>query len=176
MIKNRKEWTDCLNLDYKYGNSFISRPYFDWKDKKQCAKWFNSLKKIWDNRNVVFIEGNKSRLGFKNDLFNNAKSIKRILCPAKNAFDSYDKILKVAKNQSKDTLILIALGPTATVLANDLAGLGYWAIDIEYEWFKMGATEKVAIGNKYTNEAVGGDIVNNDIDEEFKNQIIAEIL
>ena len=66
-------------------------------------------------------------------------------------------------------------------MANDLAGLGYWAIDIghidiEYEWFKMGATEKVAIDNKYTNEAVGGDIVNNDIDEEFKNQIIAEIL
>lgn len=22
MIKNRKEWTDCLNLYYKYGNSF----------------------------------------------------------------------------------------------------------------------------------------------------------
>lgn len=176
VIKNRIEWTDCLNLDYKYGNSYISRPYFEWKEKKQCAKWFNSLKKIWDNRNVVFIEGNKSRLGFKNALFNNAKSIKRILCPAKNVFNSYEKNLEVAKSQSKDTLILISLGSTATVLANDLAGLGYWAIDIEYEWFKMGATEEVAIDNKYTNEAVCGDIVNNDIDEEFKNQIIAEIL
>lgn len=84
--------------------------------------------------------------------------------------------MEVAKSQSKDTLILIALGSTATVLPNDLAGLGYWAIDIEYKWFKMGATEEVAIDNKYTNEAVCGDIVNNDIDEEFRNQIIAEIL
>ena len=115
MIKNLKEWTNCLNLDCEYGNSFISRPNFDWKDKKQCGKWFDSLKKIWDGRSIIFIEGNKSRLG-------------------------------------------------------------YWAIDIghidiEYEWFKLGT-----IANKYTNEAIGGDIVNSNIDVEFENQIIAGIL
>jgi hypothetical protein len=48
------------------------------------------------------------------------------------------------KLSDKNILILISLGPTATVLAYDLAKLGYWAIDIghidnEYEWLKLEA-------------------------------------
>ena len=112
------------------------------------------MKRIWDNENVVFVEGVYSRLGVGNDLFNNAKSIKRIICPATNAFEVYDEIIGEVKKQTKDKLVMIALGMTATCLAYDLYKLGYWAIDIghvdvEYEWWKMGAKKKVPIKGKF---------------------------
>lgn len=181
VAKNRKVWTSHLNLEYLYGNAFISRPYFDWEDKTSTSSWFEKLKKIWDNQNIVFIEGSKSRLGYNNDLFKNAKSIRRILCPVRDAYSVYKQILEEAEKQPHDVLFLLALGPTATVLAEDLAEVGYWAIDIghidvEYEWFKLRATEKIPVQSKYTNEAVGGDEVSDEVNDEFKQQVIAEIV
>ena len=117
------------------------------------------MEKIWHDQNVYIIEGTHSRLGVGNNLFENVKNLKRILVPAVNAFDSYDEILSSAiKNCAKSDLILLAIGPTATILSFDLAKLGYWAIDIghidiEYEWFKKQATRKVPVKNKYVNEA-----------------------
>lgn len=180
VAKNRRDWTNSLNLEYTYGNAFISRPYLDWREKEKSLHWFEKLKQIWNNQNIVFIEGNKSRLGYKNDLFDNAKTIRRILCPVRDAYMVYNQILKEAMNLPHDVLFLLALGPTATVLAEELAENGYWAIDIghidiEYEWFKMHALEKVPIKGKYTNEAARGEDVDDYVDEEFKNQIIVEI-
>ena len=54
---------------------------------------------------------------------------------------------KILCRESTDSIILIALGPTATVLAYDLSKRGYQAIDvghidIEYEWFLNNASKK----------------------------------
>ncbi len=121
-------------------------------------------------------------MGMGNDLFSNAKSIKRILCPAENAFEKYDEILQAAKQYGDNTLILIALGMTATVLAYDLAAAGYWAvdighIDIEYEWFLSKATERFAIKGKYTNEAKDGNIVDNQyVTPEYLSEIVCKLI
>lgn len=77
-------------------------------------------------------------------------------------------------------LILIALGMTATILAYDLAKAGLWAIDIghidvEYEWFIRGATEKVALNGKFVNEAPGGRDVAEVKDSLYESQIIESI-
>src|SRR5574344_1670081 len=178
-----KLWANNIDPNKQYYNTFFSRLYIDFKDKSQCQKWFNDVKKIWDNRDVSFIEGEKSRLGVGNDLFDNAKSIKRILGPVSDAFDRYDDLISLAcKFGSKDTLFLIALGPTATCLAYDLYKLGFQAIDIghidiEYEWWRMGARRKVKINHKYVNEAVGGNMVNDDGDFNtiYTSQIVADI-
>ena len=87
----------------------------------------------------------------------------------------YDEILSTLKQESKDSLIILALGPTATILAYDLAKEGYQAldlghIDIEYEWFKMKSAEKVKISNKYTNEVTGGEEVLEYKNNEYKKQ------
>lgn len=68
-----------------------------------------------------------------NNLVSNAKSISRIECPSENAFEKYDKIkYLIFRNLIKiDYVILIALGPTATVLSYDLGVTGQQAIDIE---------------------------------------------
>ena len=150
-------------------------------DKSNCKYYFQFIKNIWKDKDIVIIEGEESRLGIGNDLFNNASSIERILAPKRDAFDKYSKILNEAKKLDKNKLILLALGPTATVLAYDLSKLGYQAIDIghidiEYEWFLQGAKEKVAIENKYVGEAKGGRDIKSIDNKEYLQQIKVKIL
>lgn len=130
---------------------------------------------------MVIVEGVETRSGIGNDLYDNATSLQRILGPATNAFDMYDKMLEtIIQHVSKDKLILLCYGMTATVLAYDLAKLGYWAIDlghldIEYEWFKLGITKRIAIKGKFTNEASGGNKVEECTDPKYLSQIICDI-
>lgn len=176
--KNRWKLNKILKRGKTYYHASMTRFYMNFIDKSRAVKYAQLLKQIWAGRDIVFIEGEKSRLGVGNDFFDNAKSIKRILCPANQAFDCYDAIMaSVNSNINKDTLVLIALGPTATAMAYDLYKSGYQAIDIghidiEYEWMIMGATTKVAVKNKYTNEAEDGKDIGDLLDEEYKGQIV----
>lgn len=177
MVYNRKIIYSLLNLDKQYFDSLVSRPYMDALDKSNCEKYFETFKKVWDKKDIIFVEGSSTHLGVGNSLFDNANSIKRIICPQKNAFDKYDEILEYCKKQPKDILFILALGPTATVLAYDLAQAGFRAldlghIDIEYEWFLHKASTKIAIKNKYVNEAANGRITTNSSDEKYNNEII----
>jgi glycosyltransferase family protein len=164
-----------------YYNASMTRIYMDYEDTSHSGEWFKKVQSIWNDRNIILIEGEKSRLGIGNDLFKNAISVKRILGPAHNAFDQFDNLLNFAKQQSKDVLVLVAMGPTAKPLAYELALDGFQAIDIgnldvEYEWFLKGAKEKVIIDGKYTSEAKGGRIVADIVNEDYENQIIAKYL
>ena len=176
-----KTWCNKINKNELYGDTSFNRNYIGLKNKAEAVEIFNKLKRIWEGRNVCFIEGDLCYLGIGNDLFDNAKSIKRIIAPAKSAFNKYKEILSACKALKKDTLFLIALGPTATVLAYDLYKEGYQAIDIghidiEYEWCNMKATEVVQVKNKFTNEAGNS---NSNItrikDEKYESQIIKRI-
>lgn len=172
-------WDTYLVNGKRYYNTFITRPYMDYVHKEQSARWFQQLKAIWSERDVVFIEGEKSRLGVGNDLFENTQRIRRIICPPQNAFDHYRDILSEAMKLEKEVLILIALGPTATVLAYDLFKAGYQAIDIghvdiEYEWWRMGAKRKVKLARKYVNEAPNGKEVM-DAGDVYQSQIIKTV-
>ena len=71
----------------EYFSTTISRFYIDLKSKKGVPKYIKKLKRIWDKKDVVIVEGEKSRLGIGNDLFDNMKSIQRILCPVTDAFN-----------------------------------------------------------------------------------------
>ena len=169
-----------FNREKTYYDAFITRPYISYKDRHHAKAIFENFKKIWCGSNVVIVEGDRTRLGRGNDLLDNVKSCERIICPNENAFEVYDRILNSIRKQNKDKLILLALGPTATILAYDLAKEGYWAvdighIDIEYEWCLMEAKEKVVVKNKYTNEAYGGNSKADLVDEEYEAQIIDRI-
>ena len=188
----KKYWVRYLNIKrskiYKildmnkiYYDALVKRLYIDIKDKRKVEKRFNLVKSLWNNREVVIVEGEKSRLGIGNDLFNGCKTIERIICPSINAFSKYDEILKEVKKQDKSKLILIALGPTATILAYDLANAGYQAIDIghidiEYEWYLMKAKEKCSVKYKYIGEIKDGDKVSNINNEIYRNEIIKSLL
>jgi glycosyltransferase family protein len=168
----RAQHMELLRTDRLYANAVISRTGTMEKVRNQ--------KRIWEGKDCVFIEGDKTRMGVGNDLFNNAKSIQRILCPAESAFDNYDAILEEAKKLPRDKTILIALGPTASVLAYDLAKAGYHAIDIghadlSYEWLLRNGGPKTAVSNKYNNEWQDGYLVEDIHDEVYESQIIADL-
>lgn len=173
-------WDRLLTPGRKYYNTFVTRPYMDFTLKENSGQWFNDMKNIWKNRDVVFIEGEKSRLGIGNDLFNNARSIRRILGPAQDAFDRIEELKNEACKLEKDVLFLIALGPTATILAYDLYKAGYQAIDVghvdvEYEWWRMKANKKIKLEQKYVNEiAIGSEV--GDAGDEYRKQIIAKVI
>ncbi len=150
----------------------------------KCSNDVAQLKNIWDGRACVFIEGIHTCMGVGNDLFDNCGSIERILGPAENAIDRYDEILNEALKQPKDKLILIALGPTATVLAYELSREGYQAIDIghvdlAYEAFISDASNmySVHIPYKYcsSDERVSGRIIEPVDDPYYKSQILSVI-
>jgi len=168
--------------DYLFGDSQITRPYIDWKTTKRAEKTFPMLKTLWKDRDIIIVEGEQTRLGVGNDLYSGAKSIKRILTPAVNAFDSYDKIKQAILDNYHGELIIMALGPTATILASDFADLGMQAldignIDIEYEWYLQKATERVAIEGKFTNEAKNGTgrVYTECDDPIYLSQIVARV-
>jgi glycosyltransferase family protein len=168
-------------MNRKYYSSMISRFYIEYKDKSKIPYYIKKLKQIWDKKDILIIEGEMSRLGVGNDLFNNSKSIKRILCPAINAFNVYEKIISQAKKIDKSNLILLALGPTSSVLAYDLYKIGYQVIDvghidIEYEWFLRKAKKKIQIENKYVNEAYGNKFKFGKVkDKNYYKEIICRI-
>ncbi|MCF6359281.1 MAG: GT-D fold domain-containing glycosyltransferase [Cyclobacteriaceae bacterium] len=170
-----------LSIKKQYFNASMTRIYVTFEDKSHCGVLFGKLMKIWEGRDVLLIEGEKSRLGVGNDLFSKSNSLNRILAPMHHAFSKYDEIVDEVKKYSSDYLILIALGPTATILAYDLHKLGYQAVDvgnvdIEYEWFLQKADAKVKIKGKYTSEAAGGRIVQ-DIDNPiYHAQVVKRII
>ena len=64
----------------------------------------------------------------------------------------------IQRHANATDLVLISLGPTATVLVADVAKMGIQAIDIgqldnEYDWYRMGVTDRVPIIGKMTAEA-----------------------
>ncbi len=177
----RKMHQRYLNKDKMYYDAYLSRPYVMMREqgKDETEKRFNNLKRIWDKRDVVIIEGALTRMGVGNDLFNNAGSIRRIVAPATSSFDRYDDILSAALEIENDNVIfLIALGPSAGILAYDLTKQGYQAVDIghidlEYEWFLAGTGERVPVKNKYNNEISGGDVLEvSELPHKYYKQII----
>ena len=183
LSKNKLKLLKILNKNKTYYSSDITRFYSNFKDKSGIPNYITKLKKIWENRDVLIIEGEKTRMGIGNDLLNNTNSIKRIICPTKHSFRLYRKILNSALKVKKDILILISLGPTATVLAYDLTKFGYQAVDIghvdiQYEFYLRNATKTIQIPFKFVNEFNGGknENVGNISDISYYNQIIKKVI
>ena len=183
MFKKRQKIYSYLDMNRIYYNAFFNRCYINFNKTdeyyQRCYTYFERLKEIWKNRDVVLLESQEARLGVADDIFDGAKSISRIIfCPVKNAFKKYDQILSAFNDVKVDNLILLALGPTATVLAYDLCKKGYQAVDIgnisgEYECFlrKEKPLELKGIGHNSENKHAS-----NPDDPGYKKQIIRKIV
>lgn len=177
----REDILGFLNMGRVYYDAYAARPYMIYRDKGNAERIFPLWKQIWEGRLVIIVEGKYGRTGTGNDLFDGAKQIRRIVCPAKNAWSAYDKIKSTVSNTAgKDELICISLGPAATVLAYDLAQMGYQAIDIgqidnEYDWYRLGVRERVAIKGKMTAETCRQDGFEPLADDKYISEVIAKI-
>lgn len=170
-----------LCSDSWYGSTFVSRPYIDFEDKSQAKAQFEKLKSIWENRDLLIVEGATSRSGVGNDLFDEANSIKRIICPSHSAFSRVHELEQEIEKYAGGRLILCMLGPTAKVLSYNLCQMGYQVLDVghidsEYEWMKMGAKTKVKFSHKHTAEHNFDQDIEFIDDETYNSQIVARIL
>ena len=183
-------WKQHLNNNYIYykslckatwyGSTFISRPYMDLVDKSLSNMYFKNIKNLWDKRDILIVEGVNSRSGVGNDLFDNANSIERIICPSKNAYSKINEIESLIEKHAENKLVLLILGPTAKVLAKRLSIKKIQAIDMghidsEYEWFKMKATTKVKLDHKHTAEHNFDENITFIEDDAYNSQIVERI-
>ena len=182
---NYSSFKKNIDFKYKYGDATLTRFYLSNKFKKErkISKYVSLVKEMWDQRNIIFIEGSDSKLGMGCDLFDNAKSIRRIVCPNKNCLDIADTIeSEIIKFAKPDDLIVFALGPCATYLSykltikKNLQCLDLGHIDIEYIWWTNKAKNKVSIEGKHAAEAHTSETIKIDIDyQKYFSQIVSKI-
>ena len=126
-VSNFKEFSKYINYSKVYGSAWISRsPVFMSHRETAVELW----KKIWADRDVIFITGEGSRFNFQHEIFSGIKSYKVIYSKATNATQDVDRVVDIVKNENKQSLVLISLGVAATILSYDLHMLGFQSIDI----------------------------------------------
>lgn len=163
-----------------YGDSLVTRLYLPWVNTSDEETIVCNIKSAWNGKQVIIVEGKKTRWGIGNDLLENAASVWRILCPSINAYEKYYQILNLCKyHATNDCVFLLALGPTATVLAYDLAKDGKRALDLghldlQYDYLNQKATERTTIAGKFNNELTG-DPVEACSDPLYINSVIEDI-
>lgn len=178
---NRESLMEVIDMARVYYDAYVARPYMIYRDKQHAGHVFKLFKQVWEKRNILLVEGSRAYIGVRNNLFERANSIRRIIAPATNSFAKYDTILSLVKKHiTKDVLVLVSLGPAATVLAYDLAKEGIQALDIgqldnEYEWYLRGVDERVEIPGKCVAELSNCHEVMAIRDEEYEKQIVARV-
>lgn len=143
----RKTYETYCNPNRVYYTTFVSRCYYFAKDRTPCDGWFAKIRKIWENRDVVIVEGSRTHNGVGNDLLDTAKTIERIICPPSDAYGALPAILEACAAYEKDRLFLLSVGVAAKFLAAELFRQGYRVLDIgnldmEYEWYVRRAPGK----------------------------------
>lgn len=155
---------DWIQQEFRgeYFDAYVTRPYIIYRDKARAEQIFALWKRVLEGRSVLIVEGKMAHLGEGSDLLQGVVKKRRIACPDTDAWAQYDAIFsRVLAQVQKDDLVLISLGPTATVLAYDLAIRGVQAIDIgqldnEYDWYRMGVESRERIPGKKAAEVRWG--------------------
>lgn len=157
-LKQKEKLEKNISKDKVYFDSMISRFYMPYINPEENIESIDKLIKYFSNKKILIIEGENTRFGLGNSLLKNSSEIQRIILPDRNGFRKYKEVIKfVLENFTRDNIILIALGPTATVLAYEFSKEGYQALDIghldvEYEWYLLKAKTKVNLQYKTVSE------------------------
>lgn len=170
----------------EFFDASFSRVITELRDKTEIDEMINNVKKIWHNKNVIMVEGSETRFGVANDLFENAISVNRILAPNEDSYNTIDTIennvyqlLSDLNEKSNHVIVLIALGPTATVLAyrlkNHVQSVDIGHFDLQYEFYKRGFYHKVPVNNRYDNESLTGNNIEKINSLEYTKQVYSDL-
>ncbi|PRO75985.1 DUF1792 domain-containing protein [Lactiplantibacillus pentosus] len=187
VVRNRH---NIANFRKNVGSQMIldasfTRVITELKNKNKINRIIEQIKLIWKKKTVLIVEGSGTQFGNGNDLLASAARVFRIIAPAENAYDKVSQIRHEINSfiDSQETLenvvVLIALGPTATVLAHEFGELvqtidiGHF--DLQYEYLVNGSYDKVKLSNRYDNEMINGNDFIPDKSEKYKSEIIALI-
>lgn len=148
--KNSTSISEMCDSNKVYYDTASSQLYALYKEY-DFESYFSDVRSIWLDRDVVIICGESVFDKIDINIFDCSKTLEYIHAPSHNAFGDYNRLLEQARAISKTTLIIIILGPTATLLAFDLSLDGYQAMDFghiakDYDAYK----KKVA----HTNQSI----------------------
>ena len=171
LLGTRHEWKKRLSEKVSYGETSVTRARTDLNSRTQ-DKIFADWKKLFAGKDIVLVEGATTRTGVNNDLFDGAKSVRRIIGPPKNAYDRIPQILQNFELQgiNKSSLVLVSLGPAAKKIAMELFDRGYQVIDMghlgqEYAFYYNGVYRKAEDDDRFDNAT----------NAEYEKSIIARI-
>lgn len=124
----RLMFSHLIRRNREYHSAFVSRP--GGIVGLESGQYFQAFEALWAGRDVVLVHNSAATVS--HPLLRLARSIRHVLCPAQHAFRQYSSLLEQAAAflPMPDVLYLIAAGPTAGVLAWDLAQRGAQAVDI----------------------------------------------
>lgn len=128
VVEEHKRLLNIIDYNKEYISAEITQLYQIYKEY-DFENYFKQIRKIWNEKEIVIVCGETVFNNIYYNIFDNSNSIEYIYAPSKNAFDKYDDILSKALKYNKNKLFIIILGPTANVLAYDLANSGYRALD-----------------------------------------------
>lgn len=112
----------------RYGHTQITRPMFF---QAEGAAGIEQWRRLWQGRPVLVVTGRGSRFDLIPALFDCAGKVDFLHTAPQHAFAECETILKgVVERAGKETLVLLSLGPTATVLAHQIAAERIQALDI----------------------------------------------
>lgn len=124
MLKN-------ANPEIQYLHASCFTGYFDAKDDQVYGEFAAKKKQLFAGKNIVLVASKSVLSKLEYDVFELAASKMFIEAPSLNAFQEYSSILSaITSSVSKDKLICLILGPTATAMAFDLTDAGYMAWDV----------------------------------------------
>ena len=124
----RRLFSYLVRADAPYHSTAISRPgsVGNWEP----TEYYQTFAALWAGRDLVLIHNNAATA--EHPMFRGGKSVHHVACPPEHAYRDYAGLFDraAAFASSPDVLFLIAAGPTACVLAWDLAQRGAQALDV----------------------------------------------
>lgn len=117
--------------DRVYLSAFISRP--DSAPWIHTDAYWSMVEDLWRGQDVTLVRGSEKSLTA--DDLRSAANVREVRCLRQNAWQEYDRLLDRVGTPKR---ALLCCGPTATVLAVDLAARGVHAVDLGHVgmWMK----------------------------------------
>ena len=112
----------------QYYSAFITRP--DSAGEIDCDEYWGMIRDIWSGREVVLLQGFDREFEKDSRLFSQASRLSIVYGPRHNAYRHLKRLKKVLLEYPQTALLILSLGPTATVLAYELAQEGRQTLDL----------------------------------------------
>lgn len=129
------ETRGLFQLNHTYGSAFITRPdSAPWIDRPD---YWEKVRSLWRGRRVTLVRGSEKSL--TREAIPEAGRVHEIVAHCKDAFNNYGRILAAI---GESEIVLLCLGPTATILAHDLTKRGQWAVDLGHVGMFLGKHDR----------------------------------
>lgn len=163
----------------------FSRTVTELRNPNEIRNVVRAVTNIWRGRSVIMVEGAGTRFGVGNGLLDGASKVYRIIAPATDAYSVLNDIIDAIRTVIRTKplggrpVLLVALGPTATIisakLADEIQSIDIGHFDLQFEYLRQGSYKKTGVSTRYDNEVVGGSRFVNVDDKAYENEILIRL-